>query len=661
MTTLARGGTLISRALLLLLPRARDLFAGFLLLAAAVQLLELIDAETAWFPDRTVALVGICTMAAWALLVHRTRRAPLAGDVALVVALTVTGLGRNGAVLLSLLAIAPLRALHGGRARVAGLTAGLFVGFGTVTVVHHGSARLVDGFGFLIVLAAVTAFTVTLRRLGEVLAEHDLHARLDGVAAGAAAELVAATAIADVDRIGAEALARVRERCAEAADDPSPARSSVEVVPEQLDAETGADADRGPGRGARVSEPVASVLARLSNDTRLARQRVGSEVRYRTVAEHSRDGVYLRDLAPHPGYRYLNPAAEDILGVRTEQLAADPSLARQLVHPEDLPRLHAAIVVGGLLDDPVEGRLCRPDGEVRWIALQERLVGVEAGARTVIGTLRDVTRQQETEAALQRVIARERAAADELRHLDAMKSIFLQAVSHELRTPLSAVIGAAQTLDVRDGAMDADQRRRMVDIVQRQSARLETLLTDLLDVDRLSRGIIVPERRDVDLLALVAGVVDGLEGRDRVTVTGEPVVLAVDPAQIERIVDNLLRNAVRHTPADGRIVCRIAADDVGASIVIDDEGPGVPDELKDELFAPFAQGPTAGAAASPGTGIGLALVRALAELHGGSTWIDDRPGGGARFVVCLPRVHDQVAVLTAGEGERVAATHHRLP
>ncbi len=105
-----------------------------------------------------------------------------------------------------------------------------------------------------------------------------------------------------------------------------------------------------------------------------------------------------------------------------------------------------------MLDDPVEVRLCRPDGEVRWIALQERLVGVEAGARTVIGTLRDVTRQQETEAALQRVIERERAAADELRHLDAMKSTFLQAVSHELRTPLSAVIGAAQTLDAREGA-----------------------------------------------------------------------------------------------------------------------------------------------------------------------------------------------------------------
>lgn len=628
----------------LLLPRARGLFAGFLLLLSFAQLLEVVDADTPWFPDRAASLLALFVVVAWGVLVLRTRRASVLADVVLVAVVTALGLGlgRNGAMLVTLLGVVPLRALHSSRGRVTTVVAGLLVGFGLVTWVHHGVDRVID-LGLVVVVVGLAAFAATLRRLAEVLAEHDLQAHLDGVATAAAASLVAATSVSDVDEVERGALDRIRTLRTGATEDPTSVRLRMIEVPGRLE-ELGAAVE---GTG-----PVASVLRRLVNDVRLARERVRSEARYRAIAEESRDGIYLRDLPPDPAFRYLNPAAEALLGVSARQVADDPGVVRLLLDPDDHAELVARLT--SVIDEPVSVRLCLSDERVRWVSVQERLIDVGDETRTVLGTVRDVTRQLEAEEALRRVVERERAAADELRHLDAMRATFLQAVSHELRTPLSAVIGAAQTLDAHGDRMQDEQRGRMLDIVRRQSARLERLLTDLLDVDRLSHGAIVPDRRPVDLLAMAERVAAGVDGSERITVVGDPVVVAVDGPQVERIIDNLLRNAIRHTPPDSTVTCWVTADGSGAELVVEDDGPGVPDGLKGELFQAFVQGPRVGSSASPGTGIGLALVQALSELHGGHAWVEDRVGGGARFCVSLPGPEVEAT-------EALVGTHRRLP
>jgi signal transduction histidine kinase len=110
------------------------------------------------------------------------------------------------------------------------------------------------------------------------------------------------------------------------------------------------------------------------------------------------------------------------------------------------------------------------------------------------------------------------------------------------------------------------------------------------------------------------------------------MLVDVDRAKVERIVENLLNNAARHTPAGTPIEVLVIEEGHGVVVVVEDEGPGVPDDVKDEIFEPFRQGESA----RGGVGIGLSLVQRFAELHGGSACVEDRKGGGARFVVTLP-------------------------
>jgi signal transduction histidine kinase len=140
----------------------------------------------------------------------------------------------------------------------------------------------------------------------------------------------------------------------------------------------------------------------------------------------------------------------------------------------------------------------------------------------------------------------------------------------------------------------------------------------------------------VDIGRLVAGLVERADTlRERtVEMDTRPCVANVDATKVERMVENLLGNAARHTPPEARIWVGVHGTDGGVLVVVEDEGPGVPDELKREVFEPFRRGPAA--ASLPGSGIGLSLVARFAELQGGRAWVEDRPGGGASFRVFLP-------------------------
>ncbi len=211
------------------------------------------------------------------------------------------------------------------------------------------------------------------------------------------------------------------------------------------------------------------------------------------------------------------------------------------------------------------------------------------------------------------------------------KADFVSAISQELRSPLQVIKEVANLL-ARGGELSDQQRRDLVDGLQLNADRLDVLLGDLIDVDRLTQRTVAVNRRPVQVGAAVDAALQDIDtSRHRLRVDVDGVVANVTPGHIERILRCLLHNAVKYTPAGGTI--EVAAVRSGDTVVlgVDDDGPGVPSSDRVTVFEPLRQ-----LADDPGMGLGLALVKRFAELHGGRAWVEESEAGGAAFRVALP-------------------------
>jgi PAS domain S-box-containing protein len=353
-------------------------------------------------------------------------------------------------------------------------------------------------------------------------------------------------------------------------------------------------------------------------------------------------GMYRFAFEPELQVRYANPAFEQMLAVSVADLQQDPSPLWSRLPAEAWAELSARRLGERPVRGPIETTWVRPDDgstihlEIREAPLRDahgHLVGA-------LGLVTDVTVQHRQRDALAETLRLEREASEELRRVDELRRLFLQAVSHELRTPLTSVLGFASTLRYRYDQLPREGVLEAADRIHQQSQRIERLLDDLLDIERLSRGVVDLQRQELDLGQLVLAVV-AEHGDEEVEIQVPSLAARVDAGKIERIVVNLLANARRHAGADAAVLVRLQGTGSDVRLVVEDDGPGLPDELKARAFEPFEQGPQASAAASPGTGIGLTLVREFARLHGGAAWAEDSDLGGARFVVELPRAVDE--------------------
>lgn len=234
------------------------------------------------------------------------------------------------------------------------------------------------------------------------------------------------------------------------------------------------------------------------------------------------------------------------------------------------------------------------------------------------------------------LVEEEVVRTNDLREMNDVKDTLLHAVSHDLKGPLAGILGAMQTIRRDDELhLTDDEREALHQVIEHSGRKMNRLIDDLLDLDRIDQGKVQPRRKPTDVGALARRVVadtEQLNGHP-VRVRADAVLVDIDPGKVERVIENLLVNAARHTPAGTAVLVDITASRDAVGLVVEDDGPGVPDELKLVLFEPFRQGETS---SGRGMGIGLSLVQRFAELHGGSAHVEDAMTGGARFVVSLP-------------------------
>jgi two-component system, OmpR family, sensor histidine kinase KdpD len=219
---------------------------------------------------------------------------------------------------------------------------------------------------------------------------------------------------------------------------------------------------------------------------------------------------------------------------------------------------------------------------------------------------------------------------------------FLASASHDLRTPLSHIKGYVSTLLQTDVDWDERARRDFLIETERATDRLDRLIGDLLDMSRIeSGGLDSGARVPTEPVALVAAGLDRVRGLlgDRALVVDVPAALprvAVDAAQLERVLANLVENAAKYSPAEGTIRVACTCTDGELELQVEDEGAGIPPEHIDRIFEKFFRSEAAKRSEASGTGLGLTICRGIVRAHGGRIWAENRPGGGARFVVALP-------------------------
>jgi len=233
----------------------------------------------------------------------------------------------------------------------------------------------------------------------------------------------------------------------------------------------------------------------------------------------------------------------------------------------------------------------------------------------------------------------ERKTVEELRRLSALRADFVSLVSHELRTPMAAVIGSAQTLQLRWRELTADQRESFLELIAGETSRLATLISDVLDTSRIDAGTFTFRFSDVDLGQLIRDSVATAEvSSDEVAVRAdvrEPLpVVRGDPERLRQVLMNLLDNAIKYSPAGDEVQVRAYAEDGRVRIDVRDRGPGIAREDQRLIFEKFGR-VTAGNT-RPGTGLGLFIARSIAEAHGGTLEVASALERGAVFTLDLP-------------------------
>ncbi len=360
------------------------------------------------------------------------------------------------------------------------------------------------------------------------------------------------------------------------------------------------------------------------------RQRQESMFRLKAIVDTAVDGVIT--INERGIMESVNPAAERMFGWTAGELVGH-NLSMLMPEPDRSAHdgyLRRYLMTGErhVIGIGREVRGIRRDGTMFPMDLAVSETPLGSGRRIFTGLLRDVSDRKRIEAAL--------IASDQ------RKDEFLAVLAHELRNPLAPISNALQVLK---HASDQPERVNSVrEVMERQMHQLVRLIDDLLDVNRITRGKLHLRRARVDLAEVVGAAVES--SRTAIDACGhqlvidlpaEPVWLVVDPMRIAQVISNLLANAARYTPTGGRIELRGHSDGESVQISVTDNGIGIPRDSLSRVFEIFAQLNEPRARAANSLGIGLALVRSLVEMHGGSVTAHSAgPGTGSCFAVNLP-------------------------
>jgi signal transduction histidine kinase/CheY-like chemotaxis protein len=305
----------------------------------------------------------------------------------------------------------------------------------------------------------------------------------------------------------------------------------------------------------------------------------------------------------------------------------------------------------------INNRNYRKDGSILHCEWYNSVLSDERGELvSVLSLVLDVTARKQAEQERNELLTREREARRHAEEADRLKDEFLATLSHELRTPLTAIFGWASLL--RSGDVPDGEVNEALQIIERNARAQARLVDELLDVSRIITGNLQVELRPIELSTVVEVASSGLRPAAQaknITLEFEPSaeaqIVRGDQGRLRQVVWNLILNAIKFTPRDGRVNVRLQSESHFVRLIVEDNGEGISQEFLPYVFDRFRQAEGSISRKQGGLGLGLAVVRHLVELHGGSvSAASDGPGHGATFIVNLPLAPEETITNPASEG-----------
>jgi PAS domain S-box-containing protein len=368
-----------------------------------------------------------------------------------------------------------------------------------------------------------------------------------------------------------------------------------------------------------------------------------SEERFRQIAENIDAVLWIRNFASGK-LEFFSSGSERLWGIPAEKLMAGSSQWFEYIHPDDRAVASAMMqeqIAKANLD--LEYRIVTPEGKMRWVRDRAFAIKDRNGLpQRIVGFSVDTTERKQAEEIKAELLAREQEARAQAEAANRTKDEFLAIVSHELRSPLNAMLGWARVLRSED--VDQQTHDHAIQVIEQSAEMQSRLIEDLLDSARIASGKLRIESRPVNLLPAIRSAIDTVfQEAERKGISIETDLDADanqvmgDAGRLQQIVWNLLANAVKFTPAGGKIFVTLKQEPSWATITVRDTGIGIKADDLPNIFDRFQQVDSSSTRRAGGLGLGLALVKNLVELHHGTiTAASDGERLGSLFTVRLP-------------------------
>jgi PAS domain S-box-containing protein len=395
---------------------------------------------------------------------------------------------------------------------------------------------------------------------------------------------------------------------------------------------------------------MVSVIIDVTERRHAEQALVHSEERHRTLVENIPGAVYRCAADADWTMEFLSEDIETITGYPASDFTRNEVRTfASVIHPEDHDRISLQVEEGIRLRRPFvcEYRVVRANGEVRWVYEKGTpVLDPDGEALWLDGVIVDITERRRAEFERERLLAALEEQNERLLALDKLKDEFVALVSHELRTPLTSIMGYLELVLDGEGGPVTDDQVSFLEVIKRNSQRLLRLVGDLLFVAQIDAGKLSLETAPVDLEGVVrdcleAALPRAAEKGVEVLVSADDVPqLEADRVRLAQVLDNLVSNAIKFTPEGGRVEVGICRRNGSVVVTVADTGIGISEDEQARLFERFFRTESAYQLAIQGTGLGLTIVKAIVEAHGGSVTVQSEVGKGTTFAVELPAGED---------------------